>query len=111
MSRKLKLAISLFLIMSIATTPVFARAKTSYFSAYGVCQKKALSIKGNKTWEYQRTNAKVFGSVVYFFDGYNVLQCDALGVGPFWIVLIATWRCRGNTSEICPPDMFDSNID
>ena len=76
--------------------------------------KKALSIKGNKAWEYQRTDPKVFASDVYFFDGYNVLQCETLGVGPFWIALITTWGCRGNTIEICPPDtpnIFDSYID
>ena len=111
MPRKRKLAVLLFLIIIIAITPVFARVKTNHFSAYAVCQKQALSIKGNKEWGYQRTSPEIFASVVYFFDGYNVLECHALGVGPFWIVFLTVWGCRGNTIEICPPDMFHDYMD
>ena len=111
MPRKRKLVVLLFLIIIIITTPVFARVKTNHFSAYAACQKQALSIKGNKAWEYRRTNPEIFTSVVYFFDGYNELECHTLGVGPFWMVFLTSWGCRGNTSEICPPDMFDSDMD
>ena len=103
MARKRRFVIALLLIVFIASTPIFARVKTDYFSAYATCQNKAMTIKGNKAWEYQRTIAGTFRSDVLFSDGYNFLQCAAAGVGPFWIVLVTAHGCRGNTSEICPP--------
>ncbi|HNM38430.1 MAG TPA: hypothetical protein PKI33_15275 [Anaerolineales bacterium] len=110
MSRKRKF-ILLFLITVIATTPIFARAKIKYFSAYGACQNRSMSIKGNKTWEYQNTTNRNLISTVSFSDGYNKLECDAIGVGPFWVVILTVSGCRGNTIEICPPNEDDYSID
>ena len=111
MSRKRKITIALLLIVFIATTPIFARLKTNYFSAYAACQNTAMTIKGNKAWEYQRTIPGMFQSDVFFSDGYNFLQCATVGIGPFWVVLITAHGCYGNTSEICPPSDSDYFID
>lgn len=99
----------LFLIVFIATTPIFARLKINYFSAYGACQNMAMTIKGNKAWEYQRTRPGIFDSYVYFSDGYNELFCIAVGVGPFWIPILGVSGCQGNTIEICPPSDYHND--
>ena len=111
MSRKQKITTVLLLIVFIASTPIFARLKTNYFSAYGACRNRSMTIKGNKAWEYQHTIPGMFSSDIIFSDGYNLLECAANGIGPFWLVLIITHGCRGNTDEICPPSNSDYFID
>jgi hypothetical protein len=82
-----KVGIPLLLVITIiVTTPFFGRAETKQFSAYAVCRKAALDTKGYALWEHEGTDQQMFTSWVIFFDGYNHLSCQAVGIGPFWTV-------------------------
>lgn len=82
-----KVVIALFLLaVLIASTPYFGRFETRQFSAYAECRKIAMSLNGYAVWKHEQTTQKIFRSRIFFSDGYNSLECRAIGVGPFWIV-------------------------
>jgi hypothetical protein len=104
----------LLLAIVIITTVFFGLAKTTQYSAYAACRKVAMTTKGYAAWKYERTFPMLFLSRVSFSDGYNELACDAMGIGPFWIVtrsLQTLVACVKNfeTGEMCPEDYFGVN--
>lgn len=113
MSRKWKIGIPLFLLTIILTTVFFGRVETKQFSAYAACRQVALETKGYSTWKHARTDQMVFVSWVVFYDGYNDLTCQAVGIGPFWtagntmhtLVGCAT-SLSSDAASACPEEYF-----
>jgi hypothetical protein len=109
-----RLGILLFLLaIMFSTTPFFGRVETSRFSAYAACRKVAMATKGYAVWTHQRTTQRLFRSRVVFSDGFNRLDCRAIGVGPFWIVRMALPTfvdCSKNLGNgkiiMCPEEYF-----
>ena len=71
----------------VLETIFFGSIRTKSFSAYGACRSAAMITKGYAVWKYEGTHQMVFMSLVVFHDGYNYFGCEAVGVGPFWVVL------------------------
>ena len=72
-----------------------------------------MTTKGYAMWKHEETNQKTFMSLVRFSDGYNSLDCHAIGIGPFWIVrkalptLVACDKGLGNGEiMMCPEEYF-----
>src|SRR5215216_996401 len=94
MSLNWKVGIPLFILaMIVFTTPFFGRIETRHFSAYAACRKVAMNTKGYAVWKHEQTIQKMFRSRVWFSDGFNAIDCRAIGIGPFWIVRasLQTW--------------------
>ncbi len=114
MSLKWKVGILLLLLaMIIVTTPFFGRVETKQFSAYAACRKTAVTTKGYAVWEHKETIQKMFVSWVVFSDGFNDLSCQAIGMGPFWMVKISMHTLVGCAKsldgEMCPEEYFGVN--
>ncbi|HSJ89466.1 MAG TPA: hypothetical protein VK909_19805 [Anaerolineales bacterium] len=109
-----KVAAPLFLVaILLVSTPYFGGVKTKEFSAYAACRKIAMATKAYATWEHEQTMPMLFRSRVRFSDGFNHLNCQAIGVGPFWTVgkvrpiLASCSKDLGNgKAEPCPEDYF-----
>ena len=100
----------------LVSTPFFGAVETKHFSAYAACRKIAMTTKGYSTWEHEQTQQLVFRSRIQFSDGSNELICQAVGVGPFWLVgkirptLASCSNDLGNgKTEPCPEDYFGVN--
>jgi hypothetical protein len=114
MSLNWKVGILLFLLaIMFVSTPFFGRVETRRFSAYATCRKVAMRTKGYAVWKHKQTIQKIFMSRVRFSDGFNSLDCHAIGIGPFWIVrkslptLVACDNDLGNGKIItCPQEYF-----
>ena len=113
-----KIGIPLLLLALVVTsTPYFGRVETSRFSAYAACRKVAMATKGYAEWKHEQTIPKMFIlSRVLFSDGFDEIDCHAMGVGPFWIVRksqFAFTTCSkdlGNGKKmICPEGYFGVN--
>ena len=106
----------LFVAILLVSTPFFGGVETKQFSAYAACRKTAEATKSYAIWEHEQTMQMVFRSRVQFSDGLNELICQAVGVGPFWIVgkvrptLVSCSKDLGNgKTEPCPEDYFGVN--
>jgi hypothetical protein len=114
MSLNWKLGLSLLILSTLfITTPFFGSVETRQFSAYAACRKVAMATKAYATWTHVQTNQKIFMSQVRFSDGINSLDCQAIGIGPFWMVrkalptLLTCDRELGDgMSLICPVEYF-----
>ena len=103
----------LLLAILIISTPYFGRVETKQFSAYAACRKVPMKTKGYATWTHTRTIQFMFRSQVLFSDGFNGLSCQAIGVGPFWMVGKARPTLAGCSKDLgngnampCPEDYF-----
>jgi uncharacterized membrane protein len=106
MSLNWKVGILVFLLASMfVTTPFFGRVETRQFSDYATCRKLAMMTKGYAVWEHQQTIQKMFMSRIRFSDGFNTLDCHAIGFGPFWMV-----RKSQQTLVNCDPDAGNGQI-
>jgi hypothetical protein len=85
LNRKLGLILFLLTIM-LVSTPFFGRVETRRFSAYAACRKVAMATKGYAVWQHEKTIERMVLSRIIFSDGFNNLDCRALGLGPFWMV-------------------------
>src|SRR5215216_5589719 len=95
MSLSWKIGIPLFLlIIMLITTPFFGTVETKHFSAYAACRKVTMAIKSYAEWKHVRTTPKLVRSWFLFSDGFNELDCRAVGIGPFWFVRKAQLRFR-----------------
>jgi hypothetical protein len=109
-----KVALPLLLMaVLVVSTPFFGGVETKQFSAYGACRKVAMATKSYATWEHEQTIQMVFRSRIRFSDGSNHLSCQAIGVGPFWMVgkttptLASCSKDLGNgKTELCPEAYF-----
>ena len=114
MSVMWKIGIPLFLLALVfASTPYFGRVETSRFSAYGTCRKVAMATKGYATWKHEQTIPKMFIlSRVIFSDGFDKIDCRAIGLGPVWTVrksLFTFTTCSkdaGNGEKMMCPDGY-----
>ena len=101
----------ILLAIIVITTSFLGLAKMTHYSAYAACRKTAMTVKGYAVWKYERTFPMVFRSRIFFSDGYNELDCEATGIGPFWRVtghgqtLVACVK-NLDTAEMCPEDYF-----
>jgi len=77
-----------------------------------------MGIKGYAIWKHEPTINQdpisdfIHYSTVYFSDGYNILSCEAIGVGPFWITtsvhqtLVGCVISLQNGGKSCPEGYF-----
>jgi hypothetical protein len=106
MSLNWKLGIPVFILVTMfITTPFFGGIETKQFSAYAACRKVAMKTKGVAVWEHKQTIQKIFMSRIRFSDGFNSLDCHAIGIGPFWLV-----RKTIPTFVLCDKDLGNGNI-
>lgn len=113
MSRKMKVGILLSAALVVLLSMFLGSVETDRFSAYGACREFALKTKGYAAWDHIHTTQMIFVSWMVFNDGYNDLTCQAVGVGPFWMVTSATktnvacaTELSGDPSSLCPEDYF-----
>jgi hypothetical protein len=115
MSLRWKVGILLVLVqLMVFSTPFFGRVQTRHFSTYAACRKVALTTKGYAVWKPQGLARRIFRSRLIFSDGFNSLDCSAIGIGPFWIVSLSQHTYNvgctkdlGNGQTIaCPEDYF-----
>jgi hypothetical protein len=90
------------LLTIVLITVFFGLVETRKYSAYGACREIALQIKGYGTWQHTRTVSMVFLSTVYFYDGVNWMNCDAIGIGPFWMAT-SGWQTIRSYAKCLPP--------
>ena len=112
MSRKRPIRIAFILLaIVLLTTLSLGLVKRTAYSAYTSCRKLAMTTKGYAVWKYDRTVQMESKSRIFFSDGFNELTCEAMRIGPFWVVtsnIQTGFGCVKNldTGEMCPEDYF-----
>ena len=115
MSRKRPIRTAFILLaIVLLTTLSLGLVKRTAYSAYTSCRKLAMTTKGYAVWKYDRTVQMESKSRIFFSDGFNELTCEAMRIGPFWVVtsnIQTRFGCVKNLDrgEMCPEDYFGVN--
>jgi hypothetical protein len=112
-SRKWKIGILiLFFIIVTVETIILGQVETKQFSAYATCRDLAIATRGYAIWKHISTKQTIPTTRVTFSDRTNDLVCDAIGIGPFWII-VNNWHTLVGCVEsfepkpkTCPEDYY-----
>jgi len=102
----------IFLMIIVLSIIILGLIQTDNSFAYNACRNVAMKTKGYAVWKYVSSIEKTFQSVITFSDGYNSLDCYAMGFGSSWRVIyhsktyVECSLSLEDTHNPCPEDYF-----
>ena len=113
MLRKWVIGVPLILLAIILLTKVIlGLEEIEQFYAYAACRKVVMDnqLTGYGVWKHTGTSQTIFASHITFSDDVNDLDCEAVGIGPFWTAKMSGQTLAGclekNGMSPCPAGYF-----